>query len=163
MIELKKYVLSVICAAAICGIINGIPVDGSHSKLLKILCGVFMAITILKPLPGIPKQDVSTYFEKYTIEADIIAKRGISDALQAQKEVIINETEAYILNKASCLNSEIEVQVILEGNEGLIPTSVVIKGDLSAEEKEYLQQSIANELGISKERQVWYGEENTQE
>ena len=67
--------------------------------------------------------------------------------------VIKEQLEAYILDIASQLGLSITAQLELT-REGL-PDSVTFTGEAGQREKEKLQERIAKDLGIPKEKQLW--------
>ena len=74
-----------------------------------------------------------------------------------KEQVIIEETESYILSKAASQDPGFSVEVILSDGEDPIPESVVISGSLTEAEKQNLQKVLEEELAIAKENQIWIG------
>ena len=67
MEALRQYVISVVAAAMLCGIVVRLFPNGSGKQMGKLICGLFLAYTVLSPisrvdlpppwakiLPGIP-------------------------------------------------------------------------------------------------------------
>ena len=73
------------------------------------------------------------------------------------RTIIKGETEAYILDKAASLGVELEVDVLLEDMYPMAPKTVRLSGSVSPYVRNRLQNIIAEELGISKENQIWIG------
>ena len=74
-------------------------------------------------------------------------------ALLAQ--IISEQTEAYILDKAADLHANLHVEVTV--GEDNLPTAVTLSGEASPYARRQIQAIIANDLGISKENQKWIG------
>ncbi len=154
---MTQYIVSVVTAALICGILTGFMKDCGTKKLLKLLCGLFLTFTVLRPVvrftvPEIPDlEKISAEAEKASLEG----KRIMEDTLTS---IITAQSEAYILDKAKTMEVFLTAEVATSSEDGIpVPESVVLEGDVSMEAKQKLSQIIADELGIPKENQVWTG------
>ena len=67
-------------------------------------------------------------------------------------EVIKANTETYILDKATTMEVELNVEVTLDG---LIPKKVILQGAVSPYTRASLSDWIAQQLGIPREAQIW--------
>lgn len=157
MTALKQYILSIVCAAVICAVITGITKESGHSRILKLVCGIFLALQIIRPLPGISKLSLADLEPLCLEDAKALTEEGRRLARQEKEQVIIEETESYILSKAASQDPGFSVEVILSDGEDPIPESVVICGSLTEEEKQNLQKVLEEELAIAKENQIWIG------
>ena len=156
MDEIRKYLLSVIAATIISGMITGLlGKKGTYSSVVKLLCGIFVAITVVAPLTKIQFSDYDLNIAKLQSEADKIIETADADRRNETAERIKEQTETYILKKASELNLAITVDVLIDTYDTLLPQSINITGAASPSAKGELQEIIANDLGISKENQTW--------
>ncbi len=118
---------------------------------------MFLTIVIIKPVMGLNIEYLDDLVEGFEETANGVSTAGSAAADEARREIIKAETEAYILDIASSYNLRLEVQVTLADGEVPVPESVYLAGDAAPAAKTRLQQKIARELGIPKERQLWIG------
>lgn len=152
---LRQYVISVIAAALLCGIVIRLTQTSGSREIIRMLCGLFLTIVLLLPLSG--KQEVlwDTIFPEIDAQAEAIAAEGTLAAERIKAERIRQRTEAYILNRAEAMDADITASVSL-GEDG-IPNSVTITGRISPLNRSRLAAAIASELGIPREQQEWIG------
>lgn len=147
--------LSVICAALVCGILTDMSAKTSFEKLIRLLCSVFLAVTVVYPLiryrfPGW-NADMSIFQPG---DEDAVAQ-GEKIYFQSIASIIRTETEAYILKEAKSIGADLTVVVELDAGNPPAPESVTIRGNFEASVETTLSQLIADELGIPKEHQTW--------
>lgn len=154
---LRKYVITVTAAALICGIVTGMVKKDGSGELVKMLCGLALAFTVLRPISGFRIEDVSleglTTFE----EGERIAAQGEKNTREAVADIIKTETEAYILDKAAALDISLTAEVSLSEDTIPVPVGVILSGAVSPYARSRLTNVIEKELGIPKENQVWTG------
>lgn len=150
-----SYVLSVIAAALISGIVLSFLPEGPARQILRLLCGVFLAATALMPLSRISCPDLSGMVSDYYSDGLKEAQAGAQMARKETHERIKAETEAYIRNKAGQLGADIRPEVQL-GEDGQ-PVGVQIDGTADKSQKQVLENWIKQTLGITKEKQIWTG------
>lgn len=154
--DLKSYVFSVIAASVIAGILSGlIKTNSSYGYIIKLLAGLFIALTVVSPWKDFNLPDLSYYFDGLEADAGNDINSGTNtyrDALQAS---IIDRTEAYILEKASSMGAELTASVTVSGDQPPIPVSVELSGNISPYNKNRLQQIIVEDLGIPEDAQRW--------
>ena len=88
-------------------------------------------------------------------DAEDAAAMGENLARDSMADIIKEETEAYILDKAADLHENLRVEVAV--GEDNLPAAVTISGGASPYARRQIQAMIANDLGISKENQKWIG------
>ena len=156
MERIGAYLLQVTAAAVICGVLKTIAGQkGSTASLVRILCAVFMALTILSPLTGIDPERWNVSFSDFGDDAQAV----VEDAkLAVQKELatdIKERTEAYILDKAKSFGLAVSVEVSVSSESIPAPTGVRITGAVPPYAKERLSLWLREELGIPLEEQEW--------
>lgn len=156
MDSIKNYLISVIAAAIISGIATSI-VDkkGTIGAITKLLTGLFLIITVISPLRKLDVGMLSDYYSEYSIQASHAVAQGEALAQDEITAIIKSQVEAYILDKASVLDMEIDVEVTMSGTQPSTPESVTIKGMVAPYGKQRLEQILCNDLGIAKENQFW--------
>lgn len=153
MDAIKGYLLSITAAALVCGIVISLTgKKGSISKLMKLLCGLFLAATVIKPVVDVRIENIYDFTENLSAQGEMAVAQGENVAAEEMKRIIKQKTETYILDKANALGAEITVQVVLED---YIPAGVTIMGDVSPFVKSNLSASITQELNIPPEEQIW--------
>lgn len=156
MDSIREYLLSIIAAAFVCSVVNAItPKDCTQRGFIRMMCGLFLAITAISPFTSIKINNLYDYWSGIQTESDQIIMQGESMANNAYCDIIKERSEAYILDKASVMGLNIEVEVTLSDTVPSSPYSVEITGAISPYSKKKLQEIIANDLAIPEERQKW--------
>lgn len=152
----RQYILSIISAAVICSIITQLAgKKEAYASIIKLLCGIFMAITIVSPLGQFKFPELVNELEAVQQEADALCSESTSAVNSELSALIKAESEAYILDKATELGLDIQVDMTMDISDIPIPSSLVIKGAASPQAKQKLQQIIESDLGIPEDKQVW--------
>ena len=156
MDSLGKYLLGILSCALICGIVTQlIGKKSGNAALIRLLCGVFMLLSVVSPLLDIHIGSLGDLTGQIRREADAITQDGKNLAQDHYRAVITDRTQAYILDKAVSLGAEMEAKVILEEDDLAAPKSVTIRGRISPYAKGILSNWLESELGIPAEEQTW--------
>lgn len=157
MEDLCQYVLSVIVAALLCGIIPGFFQKSTSQELIRLVCGIVLTITVIAPILGydfsIP-EDLSLAFSE---KSESAVSEGEEMSNSAMADIIKAELEAYVLDKAAEMNAEISIEIRLSEETPPVPVSAVIHGTLSPSVRQKLQKVLTSQLEIAKENQQWIG------
>ena len=155
MDDFRKYILSVVSAAMICSIVMNLSVRaGKSSGLINIVCGLFLATTVLMPIMNIELPDYYFRIQSIYETANHISQKASDTARENMASIIKEKTRTYILEKASSLNMDIDVEVNLD-DEDLTPVGVVVTGTVSPYERTLLLDYIHKSLDIPEEQQQW--------
>ena len=155
MKELGAWVVMMSCAALICGILPSLLKSSGLKSIVKLVCGVFLTVTALTAIASLELPELDFEVFSYLDEGQSIADQGQEQAMN-EKTVFIKEgLEAYILDKADALGETINADVILKDG---IPESVILQGSISGDSRARLEEVIAKDIGIPKEKQQWTGE-----
>ena len=155
MEALRQYVISVVAAAMLCGIVVRLFPNGSGKQVGKLICGLFLAYTVLSPISRVDFSKLPDFSLRCMDDAEDAAAMGENLARDSMADIIKEETEAYILDKAADLHANLHVEVTV--GEDNLPAAVTISGEASPYARRQIQAMIANDLGISKENQKWIG------
>ena len=156
MEDIRQYLLSIVAAAIVSALaINMIGKKGIYTTVVKLLAGLFLSITIISPWTKLQLQDLSSYFSDLELDAEDIVSEGEDMAVSATASIIKEQVTAYILDKASSLGLNLEVEVTMTESSPPVPSAVALKGTASPYAKQHLQQIITDELGIPEENQSW--------
>lgn len=153
---IKEYLLRIISASIICSIVNVIfQKSNTTGSTIKLLSRIFLIIALLSPLLHLDFSHILDPGSDFYVEAEALIKDGESLSNTALRNSIKEESEAYILNKASDMNADLTVEVTVSEDYPPAPISVVLEGRISPNAKTKLSQLIFDDLGISKENQKW--------
>lgn len=156
MENLKQYILAVVAASVLCGLI--LTLTGKKSTtgpVIKLLCGIFLSLTLIVPLSGPDLLDFTSYENFWSNEAEHYASFGQESASVEVGSIITEQCQAYILDKAASLGADIQVQIKLSQDEPPTPWEIHVTGSISPYAKGILKKTIIDELGIPEERQIW--------
>ena len=153
---IREYLLSVTTAAVLIAILKSLA-DGKSGlgNLVKVVAGLFLCYMVISPIAKVRISDISDLTQEILEEGGMAAEAGEEYYSQALRQVIIEETRAYILNKARSYGAEIEVHVSLADSEPPVPVACTISGSLSPYVRQQLEKSIINDLGIPEENITW--------
>lgn len=157
MDALRQYIFSIVAASMIAGIVMGFLQGGTVKTLVKLICGLFLAFMMISPIRQLDLSDFAITGTEEAATGENLAAQGEELAAGAVMDIIKQETEAYILDKAAALNASLEVQVAVSEEAPHFPVSVVLRGEVSPYAKRRLETMLAEELGISKENLQWTG------
>lgn len=156
MERIGQYLMTVAAAALICGVINGLlKKESTYAAIVKLICGLFLTVSILSPLTDFEIGDINLYADEFFAEAEAASAMGKNAAQSSMAKIIKQETEAYILDKATCLGMKVQVNVVLSADQLPIPEGVRITGSVSPYGKKVLSRYIIDELNIPEENQLW--------
>ncbi len=156
MEHIREYLISVTAAAILAGIIRSMAGEkGSTAGILRMVCGIFLAFTVMGPFTDIQLQDSSLLHLDVMDHAGAAVEDGLDYAQRAMARLIKTRTEAYILDKALAFQAQITVEVSVSDDETPIPIACTVTGNLSPYAKKQLMRIIESDLGIPKEAQQW--------
>lgn len=155
MTELRQYIYSVVSAALVCGILSSLVKKGGPGGFLRILCSFFLVLTVIRPFSRADFSQIMHVTTPYKQEGVCAAATGTQMAQEAKAQIIKQNLEAYILDKAIQHNADLCVAVTL--NDDHIPIFAELSGEISPYAKQHLQQLLISDLGIAKENQLWTG------
>lgn len=153
---MKQYLLSVVTAAIISGIVTKLlGSKGTQGAIGKLIAGLFLAFAVISPLRSVRIHDLASFRVSYSEAADLAVEAGKEMTLQALQTRIKEQCEAYILDKARSLNVELEAEVTVSEDDIPTPVAVQLSGNVSPNAKSSLTRIITEDLGIPKEDQKW--------
>ena len=156
MDQIRQYLISVTVAAIICSILAAFTEKKStHNSLIRLLCGLFLSVTIISPWMDFTVNDITGYLDDIKLDASGVVTNGMEEANASRDAIIKGQTEAYILDKASAMQLDITVEVSLSDSDPPIPNAVLLTGAASPYAKQSLKRIITNDLGIPEENQRW--------
>lgn len=157
MNALAGFVFSVFAASMICGVLQVIGKETGFLHLIKLLCGIFLMLTVLVPVSQISLEGISPFAIPYSSLGEQAAKTGEDYARNSLSWIIKEETQSYILDKANQMGASIIADVTVSSDPIPIPVSVSITGDISGQQRLQLEELLTKDLNIAKENQTWTG------
>ena len=151
----KTYILSIVAVSILCGILlTLVGSKGPIPQALKLLMGIFVAVTVLRPVVQIRLNGFSNYIGAFAADGRVVAGIGEEMAMAEAQGIIKQQVQAYILDKATALGAALDAEVTIDG---YTPVQVTLTGSVSPYAKAQLTDWIAETLGIPKEAQRWNG------
>lgn len=155
---LRQYIISITAAAILCGILTGFfGKKGTISAVVKLLSGLFLALTVIRPWIQLEINDLSDFLDSISVSSSDAVQAGKTSAEDALRERIKAKTEAYILDKATAWDAELTVEITLSEADPPVPCAVCLSGRVSPYAKVQLSKMLEEDLGIAKEDQTWTG------
>ena len=156
MDAIAEYLLSVTAAGMLCAVVRNILGEKHISgRIIKAVSGVFMAITIFSPLMDFRLSDMEDYFKDFQYSAEDAADSGTQMAVTAMADIIKQQTESYILDKAASLGADVRIEVKMSDTNPPVPKEVILSGSISPYHKSLISQYISANFSIPEENQKW--------
>lgn len=155
MQAIREYLVRVTAAALLCGVAGKLLPGGSVGAVLKMICGILMALLVVNPVLKLELSELTDFADRITMEADDAVAEGEQQAQTALCEGIIVQTRAYIQDKANELGAELLVEVELTNDQIPVPCGVTLQGQISPYAKSVLSDYLEKSLGIRAEAQTW--------
>jgi len=158
---LRDYFYNILVCILIISILAQIVTSTKQKQLMRLISGIFLAISIFTPLAQINWSSLLSVSSLPAFYAAPYIAEGKKTALETQKTVIKDTCESYILNKAKSLGADIIIELSL--NEELLPVFAEIYSETDLSIQIQLQKILTEDLGIPKEHQIWisYQESNS--
>ena len=151
----REYLLSITAAVLVCSIVRFLMGEKSATgKLIKLICSLFLAATVLAPLLTFRFDDMID-MDELGIDENSYVEEGKQMAQEAMKDIIKTQLEAYIYHEAQNVSANLKVEVFLRNDASFLPGKVVMTGAVSPYQKKVLSEYMETTLGISRENQVW--------
>ena len=153
---IDNYILRLVFAGIICGIITSIVAGKSGgSTVIRVICGFFLTVTAVSSLLNLKVTDIEDYFENIHLDAQTYVEAGTALADSETALFIKDQMETYILDKASAMGVQIQVEIEMSEDPKNLPDSVAITGSVSPYNRKLLKNMINGDLGIPEEKQIW--------
>ena len=150
MEHIREYLVSVTAAALLCGVIRCFTGD---KGIVPLLSGIFLVLTVIRPVSDISLDDLSWAGLEIMDDADYAVSEGEDYADAAMARHIKDRCEAYILDKAESFGIRISAEFTL--NDEMMPAGCIIRGEVSSYARQQLSQILQSDLGVPREAQQW--------
>lgn len=158
MLHIREYLISVTAAALLCGILQAVVGQkSSGAGLLKLISGIFLALTVIRPLADIRLEEFALLTQDIQSDSAAAVTQGADYARQATARQMKEQLEAYIQEKAGSMDVTVTADVTLEGDPPMIG-KCTLQGSFSPYAKRQLSRMLQQDLGIPEEDQQWIHE-----
>lgn len=156
MEAVREYILCVSAAALLCAIAGKLPgKDALPGKAIRIVMGLFMLFTLLRPFSDIRLGKSPELFGSFTQSASAAVAEGEEHAYSAISAVIKQQLGAYILDKAAVYDGALSLDIRLSEEMPPKLLGVTLEGDISPYGKRQLTDILTRELGLKAEELTW--------
>lgn len=155
MDSVRQYALRLICAGLICGILTDLSSKTSFSKLIRLCCSIFFAITMVQPLIALRFPQWEGEWSMLFEEASDVAEQGEEFYQHSLATIIQQEAQAYILKEAESIGAALDVEIELSSDTPPSPVAATLRGEFDASMEMQISALLADEFGIPKEHQTW--------
>ena len=151
----RPYVITIVGIAVLSAILEQFVTQSATKNIIRMLCGVLMTLTLLTPLTKRGVVQFSDILSAYSLDAQEVSAEGETYFNEELSRIIKVNSEAYILDKAKQMGAQLQVNISCSGEDPPKPCQIEISGNVSPYVRNQLQIVIEEELGITKENQIW--------
>ena len=156
MENIRQYIFSLVCMAILCGIVpEFFESNSTRKKLLKFVTGLIMMIVVITPLIRKEKPEFQWQMGEFRNEVQHALSAGQEQADGMLRQIISQQTQAYILDKATSMGAELSAEVMLSDDEMPTPESVVLTGTASPYLRTQVTNMIVTDLAVSEDKIQW--------
>lgn len=160
---MRSWIISITVSAMIIALAEGMMPSGTVKKIGKLTGGLVLMLGILQPIVRMDYEELfqaANGLSEITLEEQAKQQEGNEEMM---KSIIEDELSAYVLDKAQSLGISCRVSVHCVAGEGgvSVPEKAEVRGCLSREERQQMEQVLSKDLGILKEKQTYINEEVT--
>ncbi len=153
----RTYLMGVVAAAMAVALAQALTPDGTVKKIGRLVGGIVLMLAIVKPLTGLSAGEAPLPVADWLVPP-VHEEENEGEVLL--KELIAQQTGAYIEDKGHALGVNCTAQVTVAEGEGgwPHPWSVEIVGSWTGEGRVTLEKTIEEDLAIPAERQSFQEE-----
>lgn len=155
----RNYLLRLICAALVAGILSDLSEKTSFKKQMRLVCSLFVTVALLEPLVHLSLPNLEQLGNQFLSDAKEAVVRGENFRVRSVAGIIKDEAESYIQKEASAIGAELTVEITLDAGDPPAPESVILRGSFDASSEWEISSILTRELGIPKENQTWIRQE----
>lgn len=153
---IREYLIGVVAAALLCGIVTTlINSKSAMGVTVKLIAGLLMVLAVIRPWTVISFDGLFGWTEDITADGMGLVSSGEKMAVDAYRASIKQQVESYILDEAKALDCLLAVEVILSDDDIPVPKSVKLSGEISPYARQVITTLLTERLGIEREDQIW--------
>lgn len=157
----RGWLLTVIAASLLCALADALMPPGAVKRVGRLVCGLVLLAAILSPAVRLDVAEGERWLAECFASMEP-RRENLEETVNNQMKIIIEgEYAAYIVDKAAELGWTCTARVTCErSEEGLyLPVRTEVTGPQTAGVPAQLVQSIAEDLGVPREAQVYINKE----
>ena len=148
MLELiRHWLVGITCAAMLVALAESLIPAGSIRRIARLTGGLVLLAAILNPLLKLDTTALTRALTEYKLELSAYSADLEEENEILMKDIIEEQSGAYIQDKAAALGIDCQVTVEADGEEEWP------MGSLTAEQQEALERTIEEDFAIPAERQ----------
>ena len=157
MLELiRQWLLGITAAAMLVALAEALCPDGNIRGILRLTGGLVLLAAVLNPLLKLDTEALGRALAEYKLDLSAYSTELEEENETLMKDIIEEQSAAYIQDKAAGLGITCLAAVEAEGGgDWPVPTAVTITGALTAEQREALTRAIEADFDIPAERQTY--------
>lgn len=153
---IREYLIGVIAAAVLCGIVKSLlGNNGTVGVAVRLLSGLLMLLAVIRPWVSVSLDGILDWADSITADGAGIVADGNAMADEAYRASIKQQAEAYIVDESRALGCELTVEVSLSDDPAAVPERIWLTGEISPYARQTLTNLITERLGIAREDQIW--------
>ena len=148
MLELiRHWLVGITCAAMLVALAESLIPAGSIRRIARLTGVLVLLSAILNPLLKLDTTALTRALTEYKLELSAYSADLEEENEILMKDIIEEQSGAYIQDKAAALGIDCQVTVEADGEEEWpIPQSVTVMGSLTAEQQEELERKLEQAL-----------------
>lgn len=157
MSGIQEYFLHITASGLLVSVVLALLPKGTAQKAAKFCGSLVMILAVLSPLIRLREEDFAKGFlTTMGLDRATIQQQLQTDSSELLAQYIKEQCETYVWDRANAQGIDIQVEIRLEEDEAYpYPKASVVRGNISASQKQYLQQILEDEMGIPVLRQEW--------
>lgn len=160
MSGLQNYLLSVSAAALLMSLLLALLPSGHVKQTAKFTGALLVVLAVVAPVVKLNADDLARSIAMLQMEKEQLRTGVEVKNREILAELIKEQSEAYILDKAEELGLTLSVDITLrEEGDYPYPIAVTLWGEAAEGDKMLLERIIEQDIGIVRERQEWKNSE----
>ena len=153
----KNYFLAVAAVSFLVCLVSDLLPKTGVGNAARFIGSLILVLSVITPITQINPEDISAAISQFHIQT---VQRNSGIEVNNQKliaELIKDQCEAYVLNKAEEQGMDISVDISVCVNKGDYPYPETIRfsGTVSQADRQYIMDVTERDLGIPQSRQEW--------
>lgn len=156
---MSDWLIGVTAAAMLTALARCLMPPGAVQQVGSLVCAMVLLWAVLKPFTPLRQAFIGDF--EVTRQTQAMDTKLTQQHEQLLKSFIEQECEAYIVDKAEQLGIDCGARVVcVTEEEGMwLPETVRVMGELSPQQRRELEQMIAADLGVERDKQEYLGGE----
>ncbi len=155
MNALRTYLLSVASASLLTGVVLSLLPKGRLHSIIRLVGALILIVTVVSPVLKLDLEMMTADWEQIRTDASGIQQSALEESEQLFSQLIKEQCETYISDRADRLGLELDVQIIMGYDDHPYPIGAKLQGRIGAEDKQYMSDMIEQDLGIPTQQQEW--------